>query len=388
MKIAYCIPQLFKAGGMERVVLLKAQYLSKKGYEIHIITAEQLGRPFFFKTISSIQVHDIGINFSSTLSLNPLERLWMRKKLMKRYKKRLTQLLYSLKCDIVISTFSHEVNILPSIKDGSIKIAEAHFPIYHKRMMADTFHFSRFTKLMYYTKDWMERHIIAPKYDKLIVLTAKDASLWKKYTSSVINIPNMLVFPDIQHPMKLSNNRRVIAVGHFSKIKSFDVLIRIWAEVKNKDNNNDWELHIIGEGKEYSRMRNLSEQLGVQNSVQILPATNRIQNEYLKSSIYALTSKYEGFPMVLLEAMQAGLTCIAFDCPNGPQEIIKNGKDGFLIKVGNTEEYAERLLELMHNSQLLYSMRKTAYKNIQRFSQNKVMEQWESLFNQLINCKK
>ena len=234
----------------------------------------------------------------------------------------------------------------------------------------------------------MERHIIAPKYDKLIVLTAKDASLWKKYTSNVINIPNMLVFPDIQHPMKLSNNRRVIAVGHFSKIKSFDVLIRIWAEVKNRDNNNDWELHIIGEGKEYSRMRNLSEQLGVQNSVQILPATNRIQNEYLKSSIYALTSKYEGFPMVLLEAMQAGLACIAFDCPNGPQEIIKNGKDGFLIKVGNTKEYAERLLELMHNSQLLYSMRKTAYKNIQRFSQNKVMEQWESLFNQLINCKK
>ncbi len=381
MKIAYCLPQLFEAGGVERIVLLKAKLLSEKGYEMHIITAEQLGRPFFFNIPPSIQIHDIGINFSSTLSLTPLQRLWKRHKLIKKYKRSLNELLQRLKCDIVISTFSHEVNILPSLNDGSIKIVEAHFPIYHKRLMADTFQFPIATKLMYYAKDWVERHIIVPKYKRLIVLTTTDANLWKKITDNVINIPNLLVFTN-NHQQTNLTNKRVIAVGHFSKIKSFDTLIKIWMLVKKHDN--EWELSIIGKGKEYSMMQNLIEKLNLQDSVKILPTTYQIRNEYLNSSICTLTSKYEGFPMVLLEAMQSGLPCIAFDCPNGPREIINNKKDGYLVKQDDLEEYAKRLLELMHNNKLRCSMGNAARTNIQRYSSDKVIKQWENLFNQLI----
>lgn len=383
MRIAYCIPQLFNAGGVERMVLLKAEYLKRNGYDVHIITAEQLSRPYFFQP-TSVQIHDIGVDFSATLSLPPLKRLRERHKKMKIYRIRLNELLLSLKCDIVISTFSHEVNILPFLKDGSIKIVETHFPIYHKKLMANTFQYSFTTKLMYYVKDWMERNIIVPKYEQAIVLTSTDMRLWYKFTHNVISIPNTLTFTKECKISQLTN-KRVIAIGHFSPIKDFGTLIKIWKIIKQNDK--EWMLSIIGEGTEYQKITRMITEFNLNNSIEVLPTTKNIQDEYLNSSIYVLTSKYEGFPMVLLEAMQCGLPCVAFDCPNGPRDIIHNGEDGYLVPPNDIEEYATKLIRLMQNEKLRMDMGKKATQNIQRYFPDKIMMQWENLFNNLTTKK-
>ncbi len=380
MRIAYCLPQVYNPGGIERITLLKAKYLSEKGYDVHIITAEQLGKPLFFNENSSLIFHDIGVDFTSTLSLNIVKRLINRQQKLNIYKKRLSKLLFELKCDIIVSTFSHEVNILPYINDGSIKILETHFPIFHQRLMANAFNYALTTKIVYYIKDWIERECIAPKYSTMVVLTQTDKNLWKKKNSNVICIPNMLTFSSLPSTSTLMK-KKVLAIGHLSKIKSFDSLIKIWSLVKKQDT--EWKLSIIGYGNELSNLTYLIKNLSLNESVEILPPTSSIQEHYLNSSIYALTSKYEGFPMVLLEAMQCGLPCIAFDCPNGPRDIIDNGTNGYLIPQNDYQTYAKRLLMLMHDKDLRLSMGKTAASNIQRYSQEKIMKQWERLFNDI-----
>lgn len=385
MKIAYCIPQLYNPGGIERIVLLKAQLLSNLGYNIHIITAEQLGKPTFFSIPSTVTLHDLGIDFSSTLTKPLIKRLIERKKKMIIYKNRLSQLLIELKCDIVISTFSHEVNILPSIKDDSVKIVETHFPKSHLKLMANTFDYPPATKIAYYIKDWIAENFIAPKYQTMVVLTQTDKEKWIKKNKKTICIPNMITFTNSSIHSSLLE-KRVLAVGHFSKTKSFDSLIRIWSIIKRYDN--EWVLTIVGNGIEYPHIQKMINDLNLNYSIEIIPPTNSIQSIYLKSSIYALTSKYEGFPMVLLEAMQCGLPCIAFDCPNGPRDIINHGENGYLIPQNNYNLFASYLLKLMQNTELRFKMGETASKNIQKYSQENIIQQWDNLFNEIKKQRK
>lgn len=385
MKIAYCIPQLYNPGGIERIVLLKARLLSNLGYDIHIITAEQLGKPSFFSVPSTVTLHDLGVDFSSTLTMPLMQRLIIRKKKMIIYKNKLTQLLIALKCDIVISTFSHEVNILPAIKDGSIKIAEAHFPKSHLKLMAKTFGYSLTTKIIYYIKNWIVENYIIPKYKTLIVLTQTDKEEWRKKHINAICIPNLITFSNNSTHSDLSE-KRVLAIGHFSKIKSFDSLIRIWSIIKKHDR--EWILTIVGNGKEYPHIQKLINDLNLNDSIEIIPPTNSIQLIYLKSSIYALTSKYEGFSMVLIEAMQCGLPCVAFDCPNGPRDIIDHGKNGYLIHPDNYDQFASYLLKLMQDTELRTKMGETASKSIKRYSQENIIQQWDKLFNEIKNQRK
>lgn len=385
MKIVYCLPQIYKPGGIERIVILKANYLASLGYDIHIITSEQFNKSIFYAYNKNIHFHDLSVNFSSTLSLPIIKRLIQKHQLTKIYKRKLTKLLMKLKADITISTFSHEANILPDIADNSIKIIETHFPKKHQKLMADTFNYPFFTKIAYYIKDWVEENIIAKKYDQMVVLTSTDAQEWKKITPNVIQIPNFITFNT--EATSTVTNKRVLAVGHFSKIKAFEDLINIWALVKQKDINNAWILSIIGCGEDLQKIKDTIITLKVCNSVEILPPTDKIQQEYLSSSIYVSTSKYEGFPMVLLEAMQSGLPCIAFDCPNGPRDIITNNNDGFLVRPNDFNDFANKILLLMNNDKKRIEMGKNAAINIQRYSCDKIMKKWTYLFNNLIKDK-
>ena len=267
----------------------------------------------------------------------------------------------------------------------NIKIIETHFPKKHQKLMADTFNYPFFTKIAYYIKDWVEENIIAKKYDQMVVLTSTDAQEWKKITPNVIQIPNFITFNT--EATSTVTNKRVLAVGHFSKIKAFEDLINIWALVKQKDINNAWILSIIGCGEDLQKIKDTIITLKVCNSVEILPPTDKIQQEYLSSSIYVSTSKYEGFPMVLLEAMQSGLPCIAFDCPNGPRDIITNNNDGFLVRPNDFNDFANKILLLMNNDKKRIEMGKNAAINIQRYSCDKIMKKWTCLFNNLIKNK-
>ena len=114
--------------------------------------------------------------------------------------------------------------------------------------------------------------------------------------------------------------------------------------------------------------------------------TSEIIAKYQESSIYIMSSRYEGFGMVLLEAMACGIPCVSFDCPYGPSDIIHDGEDGFLVKHLDTTALAERICYLIENPEIRKEMGEKAKRNIKRYSRENVMAQWTELFNHLLHA--
>src|SRR5690606_38181772 len=137
-------------------------------------------------------------------------------------------------------------------------------------------------------------------------------------------------------------------------------------------------------GKEAAKLLELSKKLNILGSVEIRNATQEVEKELLGSSILAMTSRYEGFGMVLIEAMSCGVPVLAFACKSGPRDIIRDGEDGFHIPVGNKVMFIEKLTRLINDPELLHRMGEAAARNVQRFSEEMVMARWITLFQESI----
>ncbi len=383
MKIVYCLPQLFHPGGIERIVSIKANYLVEVyGYDVTIVVANQKNQIPFFHLNEKIKIIDLDLDYDSTLSLPILKRLIERRKLHKLHKQKLSDILFNLHPDITISTFTQESAFLPNIKDGSKKILEFHFCKGHKIKMAQAFHFGFITKLAYYYRCWQEENIIIPKYDQFVVLTEEDRNLWKNKINNVINIPNILSFRNVDKYADLKS-KTAIAVGRLDNQKGFDTLINMWAEIVKQCK--DWKLNIFGQGEDEDYLNQLICKLNLKDSVFINRPDKNIQQRYLESSLFLMTSNYEGWGLVLTEAMQCGVPVIAFACKCGPKDIINNGDDGFCIPYKNENLFIKHTIQLMNDEKLRLTMGYNARKNIQRFSIDNVMPKWHDLFNKLIN---
>lgn len=382
MKIVYCLPQLFRPGGIERIVSIKANYLVEVyGYDVTIVVADQKKQVPFFHLNEKIKVVDLHLDYDTTLSFPILKRLIERKKLHKLHKQKLLDILFKEHPDITISTFTQESTFLPQIKDGSKKILEFHFCRGHKIKMARALHLGLISKLAYYYRCWQEENIIIPKYDQFVVLTSEDRGLWENKIRNVINIPNILSFREVDRYPDLNSNI-AIAVGRLDSQKGFDTLIKMWAVIVKQCK--DWKLNIYGQGEDEDNLNQLIYNLNLKDSVFINRPDTNIQQRYLDSSLFLMTSNFEGWGLVLTEAMQCGLPSVAFACKCGPKDIISDGEDGFCIPYKNENLFIERTLQLMNDEKLRVSMGCNARKNIQRYSISNVMPMWYDLFNKLI----
>lgn len=383
MKIVYCLPQLFHPGGIERIVSIKANYLVEVyGYDVTIVVANQKKQVPFFKLHEKIKIVDLNIDYDKALSQPLFKRLYLRHKLQKEHKTKLSKYLFTNHPDIVISTFTHEADFLPQIKDGSKKVLEFHFCKGHKIKMAKAFHFGFITKLAYYYRCWQEENIIIPKYDQFVVLTDEDKNLWKNKINNVINIPNILSFRNVDKYADLKS-KTAIAVGRLDNQKGFDTLINMWAEIVKQCK--DWKLNIFGQGEDEDYLNQLICKLNLKDSVFINRPDKNIQQRYLESSLLLMTSNYEGWGLVLTEAMQCGLPVVAFACKCGPKDIINNGVDGFCIPYKNKNLFVKHAIQLMNDEKLRFTMGYNARNNIQRYSIDNVMPKWHDLFNKLTN---
>lgn len=370
MKIVYCIAGTYRSGGMERVLANKANYLVSKGHDVTIITTDQRGQKPFFTHDPKIKFHDLGINYELNNGKSIFHKLAHYPAKQRKHKKLLNRLLHKIKADIVVSMFCNEVSFITRIKDGSSKILEIHF--------------SKFKRLQYGRKglwhiadEWRTKQDekLVKLFDKFVVLTKEDKSYWG-------NLPNIQVIPNSisKFPESTSDliHKTVIAVGRFSHQKNFEALIDIWSEVCKQ--NNDWQLKIIGDGEEKRNIQKQIKNYGIEDRVRLLPPTNEIEKEYLTSSILVLTSRYEGLPMILIEAQSFGLPIVAYTCKCGPKDVISDGKDGFLVDENDKQSFTQRLLQLINNDELRKQMGFDARRNSTRFSEEKIMQQWIELF--------
>ena len=384
MKIVYCLPQLYRPGGIERIVTIKANYLADVyGYDVTLVVADQQGKTPFYELSQKVKVVDLGINYDETLSYPIIKRLVARNKCHTLHKQKLSEILFDIRPDITVSTFTHEAAFLPSIKDGSKKVLEFHFCRGHKKIVANVFHYSFIKKLLYYLRNWQEEHCIISEYDQFIVLTEEDKELWKKSISSVVNIPNILSFQEVKRSSLV--NKKAIAVGRFDEQKGFDTLIKIWSSIIKQAQG--WQLHIYGQGPQKSYLQQLIYQFDLQDSVFLHQPEKNIVSCYCNSSLYLMSSRYEGWGLVLSEAMQCGLPVVAFGCKCGPKDIITEGGDGFCIDEGDEQKFISSAVKLMTDEKLRMKMGQSAQRNIQRYSLEHVMPQWNKLFIKLAKNK-
>jgi len=378
MRIAYIYPALTTVGGADRVIVNKANYFADVcGYEVYIITTHQNGQPSFFPLSKKVKHFDMAVNFKEQYRHSFFVQGFIYFKLLRVYKKRLSDLLKELKADFVLTTISRDIDFLHSIQDGSIKIAEAHAPKPYLRNL----HLMQRRNFLYRIvgKIWTRRlERVAKKFDAFVVLTQKDAEAWSKVRKCTI-IPNALPFT----PDKISNckNKNIISVGRLFEEKGYDRLIEAWAEVAPK--HPDWKLNIYGNGELNNFLTSLIQEKGLAGSFIINDPVNNIIDKYAESSFYVMSSRFEGFGMVLIEAMACGLPVIAFNCPVGPANIINNDADGFLVKDGDINGLAEKIDYLIDHEALRIQMGEAAQINVSRYKEATIMQKWIDLFKLL-----
>lgn len=376
MKIIYCTHSLCNPGGMERVLVNKVAYwVEKLHWEVSIVTTDQKGRPAFYALPSGMGMTDLGINYSDDNGKAPWRKITGYLIKRHKHKKRLTALLKKEKPDIVISLYPSESSFIPKIKDGSKKVLELHF--------------CKFFRVQYGRMGvlgWIDRwrtkqdERIVRRFDKFVVLTNEDKGYWGDL-SNIEVIPNAAMnmgghFSDV-------SAHRVIAVGRLDYQKGFDRLIQAWKLIQERDEFKDWHLDIFGQGEWHDMLQKMISDFGLEQTARINRPTNRIGNEYAHSSLIVMTSNYEGFGMVLVEAMACGVPAIAFDCKCGPKDIIRHGENGLLVANGDIQGLAGAMMKLMGDDALRQRMAGHAKAVVDAYSEEAVMDKWIRLFTGL-----
>lgn len=379
MKIYYIYTALVTKGGADRVIAEKANWLAEHGHEIAIITDTQMGREPVFPLSPKVRLIDLAVDFSQEYGHGFLVRIWMYYKLMRQYRKMVTDVLMKDRPDIVISTLGRDISFITKIKDGSKKIGEAHTTKHFIR----NFHLleQRNVIFKYLTKffRWhMDRQV--NRLDALVVLTSQDEHDWGDKIPVYV-IPNS--FPFYPDKPSLCENKQAIIVGRYNSAKGYNYLIDAWKIVYQK--HPDWIINIFGSGEYEDRVRKQIQDNGLQDVVIMNNPIDHIMEEYLKSSIYVMSSVFEGFAMVLLEAMSCGLPCVSFDCPYGPRNVITDGEDGILVEYLNSQALADNICKLIENEELRKRMGSNGRRNVLRFSRETIMPQWVELFKSLTN---
>ena len=370
MKILYLIAGTYRAAGMEKVLADKTNWLVRHGYDIVIATTDQRGQAPAFAMDPAIRQVDLGINYEATNGKNFLVKAFSFPIKKWLHRRRLTKLLMQEKPDITISMFCNDVGFLPKIQDGSKKVLEVHF--------------SRFKRLQYGRKGiWgMADRYLSEKdlqytkaFDRFVVLTEEDKGYWG-------NLPNMVVIPNgvarkQQVPLTAHT---VIAVGRYSRQKGLDRLIRAWGRIEDKG---DWQLKLAGDGECREELFAVVNEEGICDSVELTGVRQDMEAVYHDASVLALSSYYEGLPMVILEAQAHGIPVVSFACQCGPKDTISDGVDGRLVPEGDIDALSRALDETIHDPDGIRRMGAAAYEKSLRWDPEAIMQQWDRLFREL-----
>lgn len=376
MKIIYCTHSTYNPGGMERVLYNKVKFLSEQmQWDVTVVTTDQHNRPPFYPFPESVRMIDLGINYSEDNVKGAFGKIYGYLKKRRKHKKLLEELLKKEKADIVVSLYPSESSFIPDIKDGSKKVLEIHY--------------CKFFRLQYGRKGllgaidrwrtWQDERIVR-RFDKFVVLTNEDRGYWGKLPNICV-IPNAAMF--VADRYSDVSNKRVIAVGRLDYQKGFDRLIQAWEIVYKSGKYNDWRLDIFGQGEWEEMLQRMINEKGLNSSAFINKPTKNIGEEYADSAMLVMSSNYEGFPMVMIEAMACGLPVVAFDFKCGPKDIISDGENGLIIQNGDIMALAEGMMKLMGNTQDRKRMSLNARKIVDTYSEKAVMDKWIGLFNNL-----
>lgn len=358
MRLVFSIKALNNSGGTERVAAIVSKALADRGHEVHIVSFVGGGEPTFFAFDKRVTLHYLCQGRDPHLfPVRDLRRICKLRSLYRRLQPDAV---------IIIDAGRSFVNI-PAAK-GFTTITWEHFN----------------TSVNWHLGHRLSRKLAAKGSDCIVTLTQPDAEVYlnRFKARKALCIYNPVTI-DAASPAPLDGHY-ILGLGRYSYQKGFDLLLRAWSAVKDKQ---DWKLLLVGSGDRQQELERLRDQLHLGDSVEMQPTTDRVVDLYKRCGIFALSSRFEGLPLVLIEAGAIGLPLVAFDCPTGPSDIVCDGQNGYLVKNGDTAAFARRLQSLINDDATRRQMGAKAAKTTrERFDIQTIMNQWENLLSTL--CRK
>jgi len=378
IKVAYCIPALYSISGMEKTLTIKANYFADVlHYKVYIILTDGKERVPAFTLSDKIEIINLDINYDKIWSYPLYKKAWLYLYKQQLFIKRLTKVLNEIKPDITVSMLRREINFITKINDGSLKIGEMHFNKSNYRDFDKTGSPNILKTL--FAKLWMNQLVKNLKrLDKFVVLSNEDMEKWHEMNNVTVIYNPIATYPDVTSDCSA---KKVIAAGRFVKQKGFDMLIASWKMVSIK--HPDWTLTIYGSGNKEAFQKQVDSNKNTETCI-LKDAVLNLEDKFAESSIFAFSSRFEGFGMVISEAMASGLPPVAFVCPCGPKDIIQDGVNGFLVDLGDIDGFAEKICLLIENEELRKEMGKSARIRSERFSIETIAQEWNELFCSLL----
>ena len=363
MRLTLVIPSL-RGGGAERVMATMANFWARRGWPVTLLTFDDGREPPFYALDPAVTRHPLGLAQKSGSSVqgvaNNLRRAWI-----------LRRAVAASRPDVVVS-FMDQTNVLVLLATRALRlpvvVAEHSDPAQQRLSWS-------WEKL---------RRLIYPQADAIVMLSDAAKSYFPPHIQERVRVvPNPVVVDRVvagrpSDPPPVGPT--LIAVGRLSQEKGFDLLLEAFALVA--PSHPAWRLTIWGEGTLRGDLERLRDDLGLRERVALPGATGEIHQRMEEADLFVLSSRYEGFPMALCEAMALGLPVVSFDCPSGPRQIVRPGVDGLLVPAADVGALAESLDLLMGDPAERHRLAANAPAVLERFGLERVMAVWDDLLRE------
>lgn len=386
MKIRYLLLNAYTVGGTVRTVISQANAMAAAGHDVEIVSVWRQRETPAFSIDRGVRLHAL-IDASAAVPgwRRRMEALTMRgasrlvpnsevryDRFNRLTDRRVVRFLQSLEGGVLVTT-RPALNLLAAqyAPPGVVTVGQEHM------------HLARH-------KPGLVQAIQAtyPRLDAVSVLTESDARAYRSALGEtrvrIARIPNALA--GTLHERSSLERPLVVAAGRLVKSKGFDQLIEAFAAVAAV--HPDWRLRIFGSGTEREALRKLIHARHLYNHVYLMGATTQLDHELAKASMFVLSSRHEGFGMVLAEAMSHGVPVISYDCPQGPKEIISEGEDGLLVPPQNISALSSAINSLIEDEGKRNCMGEKAAESARRYDMDHILPQWEELFMELESAKR
>lgn len=351
-KVCFLIGNMNLTGGTERVTSLIANGLARKGHQISILSLSE-GKHSFFEINKEITLHSL-FDHQVSMKKNFIGCCYKVRQFVKQHDIDTIIVVDSILCMFTV----------PALIGLKVQhICWEHF----------NFNVDLGVSFRGLGRKW------AAKYcDYVVTLTRRDKELWeqglKNIKAKIVPIANPTPYENIENTPSLEY-KTILAMGRLTYQKGFDLLLDAWALVCKK--NHDWTLKIVGSGEDELKLKEQAKRLAIENRVIFISATKNVQQYFRTSSFFCLSSRFEGFGMVMIEAQSFSLPIIAFNCDAGPSDIIENEMNGFLVACNDFQKLSERIIQSILMNQDQYNRFSDSAKNSSRgYALSNIIDHW------------
>lgn len=350
-KILFLIPSLSNSGGMERITTSLVNLLvDRRGLDIDVVVHSK-DLTSFFPLDGRVGVHSLGLTGRVRDS---------RREAAKRLETLVRELGATTLVNVDVAMI--QVAALARLRRHGCKMVTwEHFSL------ADAGFLAR-----------MKRYFSAVVSRNTVVLTEADKGRYPRCLRSRVQVLSNFTLVNDRGGQADLSGKRVLAVGRLASVKGFDLLLEAWAKVVR--DYPDWHLDIVGGGEEHGNLARLIASLGLEGNASLEGVTSNVGDYYRRSSLFVLSSRFEPFGLVLIEAKSFGLPIVAFDCPFGPREVVRDGVDGILVENGNVERLAQAMMRMMQQADLSREYGAEALADFRaRWHVENVLDKWNNI---------